>query len=216
MGHAYGLTSFTFLGWQAEQNTDEGVLHWSPTIFSPAVKGLGSRLWQVRATRSFHQGERWLFSLASNSTLWHVYHSICFWAILKLFLVRARKTRCLRWCSSDLTYDKYRHAWTYPPQKWRTWSTQEQGELASVLSSCTVLTVPVKSSVACRSKRGTRSCKWALQMNYVGDSITLCPALSEYMNIRGRSECTQKRNKSLLLVGLEPWTFQSAVQCFNQ
>ena len=32
----------------------------------------------------------------------------------------------------------------------------------------------------------------------------------------GRAECTQKTNESLLQVGLEPWTFQSTVQCFNQ
>ena len=36
------------------------------------------------------------------------------------------------------------------------------------------------------------------------------------LNFWGRAECTQKRNKSLLLVGLEPWIFQSVVQCFNQ
>ena len=27
------------------------------------------------------------------------------------------------------------------------------------------------------------------------------------LNFRGKAECTQKRNKSLLQVGLEPWTF---------
>ena len=36
------------------------------------------------------------------------------------------------------------------------------------------------------------------------------------LNFWGRAECTQKRKKSLLQVGLEPWTFRSAVQCFNQ
>ena len=36
------------------------------------------------------------------------------------------------------------------------------------------------------------------------------------LNFWGRAECTWKRNTSLLQVGLEPWTFRSAVQCFNQ
>ena len=36
------------------------------------------------------------------------------------------------------------------------------------------------------------------------------------LNFWGRAQCTEKRNKSLLQVGLELWTFQSAVQCFNQ
>lgn len=36
------------------------------------------------------------------------------------------------------------------------------------------------------------------------------------LNFWGRAECTRKRNKFLLQVGLKPWTFRSAVQHFNQ